>query len=131
MRKELEKTYRKIIEYGEQYRMLTNIPLKSDVALQVDEVLDQIEYYTKVYYFTWKYKRKLTDEEVENFKFKTPESNTMKYFHTHRSYRPINESLRKLIVRVKEIQKEMSKENEKDNEIYVQYNINLDNASTD
>lgn len=130
MQKALDRYYKKIIEYGEQYRMLTHIALKSDVALQVDEVLDQIEYYTKIYYFTWKYKRKLTAEEVEHFKFRTPESNSIKYFHAHRSYRPINEPLRKLIVRVKEIQKEMSKENEKDNKIPIQYSINLDNAST-
>ena len=66
MQKALDRYYKKIIEYGEQYRMLTNISLKSDVALQVDEVLDQIEYYTKIYYFTWKYKRKLTADEKDN-----------------------------------------------------------------
>ena len=130
MKKTLEKYYKKIIEYGEHYRELTSIPLKSDVALQIDETIDQIQYYTKLYYFTWKYNRKLTEEEKQHFKFKTPESNSTKYFHTHRSYRPINEPLRKLIVRVKEIQEKEMIKNEENSKILVQCSMSFDNAIT-
>jgi len=129
MKKELEKNYRKMIENIEFYKALTMFPLKSDIALKVDKTIDQIEYYAKIYYHTWKNKRQLTDEEKQHLKFQTPESNTLKYFHSHRSYRAIHESLSKLITRIQEIhEKEMNKENEESNKL-LQCSINFANVT--
>lgn len=128
MKKELEKNYRKLIENIEFYKALTMFPLKSDIALKVDSIIDQIEYYAKVYYYTWKNKRQLIDEEKRHFKFQTPESNSIKYFHTHRSYRAIHESLSKLIVRIQEIHEKEMRKNEESNKL-LQCSIDFANVT--
>lgn len=118
LKREIEKYYKDMMFYGNQYlKAISSLPLKSDNALLVDDILDSIEYNAKICLQTYRKKRVLTDEEKQHHEFNTPIENTLKYFHTHRNFRSINEDLGNLINRVKEIGKGIGKEmgkNEKD-----------------
>lgn len=111
IKNEIEKYYKNMMFYGKEYvKAISSLPLKSDNALLVDDILDSIEYNAKICLQTYRKKRVLSDEEKQHHEFKTPIENTLKYFHTHRNFRSISEELGNLINRVKVIQKGIDNE---------------------
>lgn len=110
IKNEIEKYYNDMMFYGKEYvKAISSLVLKSDNALLIDDILDNIEYNAKICLQTYRKKRVLTAEEKHHHEFHTPIDNTLKYFHCHRNFRSINEDLGKLINRVKEIRKELIK----------------------
>lgn len=113
LKREIEKYYKDMMFYGNQYlKAISSLPLKSDNALLVDDILDRVEYNAKICLQTYRKRRVLTDEEKQHHEFNTPIDYILKYFHTKRNFMPISEELGKLINRIKEIQK--GRNNEKD-----------------
>lgn len=121
---ELKKYYEKIIESGKFYKGLIQIsPRKSNIALQIQATIDEIEYLVKLYFLSVRKKRKVTDDEKEMLMFLTPKIHTLENFHSKGRYPVLSENLKKLIVKIKE--REERKNDEKNS--IIDNNIDDDN----
>lgn len=115
MEEELRKYYEKIIESGKVYKALIQIsPRKSDIALQIQATIDEIEYHVKLYFLSVRKMRKVTDDEKQMMVFPTPKIHTLESFHSRGRYPVLSENLKKLIVTIKEREE---RKNEKNNPI--------------
>ncbi len=99
---DLKTYYGNVLTSGKKYKEFLIEPLNSNVALKIQETIDDIEYNVKLYHHTLRKKRQLTDEEKEMMVFKTPKEYTLEYFHTKRKYPTLSDNLRKLILKMKE-----------------------------
>ncbi len=116
--------YSNVLASGKKYKELLLEPLNSNVALLIQETIDDIEYNVKLYHQTLRKKRQLTDEEKEMLEFRTPKQHTLEYFHTKRKYPSLNEYLKKLILKMKEREE---KEIEKNCQVIFSNNVCSDN----
>lgn len=121
--------YQKVLDEGKKYKELLQIPLNMEIAFEIKDVLDQLNYYSKCCLTMYVKKRQLTDEEKEWLKFKTPDDFVLNTFKK-RKYLPIHEFLKKSIIRIKEIYEEASKEDEEDTKVHIQCSIDFSSAST-
>jgi len=100
---DLKTYYGNILASGIKYKKLLQVvPLKSNVALEIQDLIDEIEYNVKLYHQTLRKNRQLTDEEKKMMEFSTPIEKTLEYFHTKRRYPTLSENLKKLILKIKE-----------------------------
>lgn len=108
---ELKKYYENVIENGKKYKELQQHSLNSDVALDIQKILDEMEYNVKLYHQTLIKKRQLTDEEKQMMEFHTPKEYTLIYFHTRRKYPALSTNLKQLIIKMKEREEKENEEN--------------------
>lgn len=102
MNKDFEEYYNHILEYGNKYRELSTItPIRSDISLAIQSLIDKITYYVMLYLQTSIKKRQLTNEEKKMQLYNTPKDYTLKNFHVNRKYPEISEHLKKCIVEIK------------------------------
>lgn len=102
MNKDFQEYYNYILEYGNKYRELSAItPIRSDIALGIQSLLDKMRYYSMLYLNTSIKKRQLTDEEKKLQLYNTPKEYTLKNFHSKGKYPEMSGHLRLCIVEIK------------------------------